>query len=202
MNSQMIIILGGRIINGASEWRTSNLDEADNFGIIGDRLRVVAGSLLYRNNPDNLVMAIGGQGQLKNLPDVPPISEIIKKELIELGVPSENILTESESGNTWQQLMIIKKIINKKEVDKSIIVSNEYHLERIRALIGCDSVLSKIFESKKLELRAAEKILLQYQPKIWEKTIEEAYRGEKMKQRIETEKRGVAEIKSKKYKFQ
>jgi len=51
---QAIYILGGGLKKEADgKWRTTNYDEpGDNFGISGDRLRVVAAGYLYKNNPE------------------------------------------------------------------------------------------------------------------------------------------------------
>jgi len=92
-----IVILGGGLKKDADgRWRTTNYDESgDNFGVSGDRLRVVAANYLYKNNQEQLIIASGGKGQLKNIPGAPAVSEVLKRELIELGVPEEKIIEEN-----------------------------------------------------------------------------------------------------------
>lgn len=202
----IIAILGGALKKGDDgKWRTTNYGEAgDKFGTEGDRLRVVAASHLYKKGPYQTILALGGKGQLTHISDVPAVSEVIKNELIDLGVNVENIITETNSGSTFQQLCELNTIIPQKEFDKITIVSNKYHLPRIEAMIKTLPdlfFLKKLLSERRIELRSAEEIVLTYDRGHWEKTITDAYDSEAMRQRIALEQKGVAEIKSGSYKF-
>ena len=87
----VIVILAGGLVKDINGWRTTWFDEMDNFGALGDRFRVLAGAYTYQNaqkeNQDAWLIACGGKGQLQSISDAPTISSVIKKELIELGVP-------------------------------------------------------------------------------------------------------------------
>lgn len=200
---EAIIILGGGLIKDEDgSWRTTNFNEqGDKFGVSGDRLRIIAGSYLYKDNTNLIIVASGGKGQLKNIPDTPAVSEVMKKELIELGVPVKKIVLENNSDNTWQQLQELKKIINKMELNKIIIVSNKWHLARIQAMIEKDEKLINMFNKGEIELASAEYVVVKYEPKKWKKVIDSVYSSEKMKKRIALEEEGVQEIKEGKYKF-
>ena len=82
---EVLIVLGGGLFrepNGV--WRTTNFNEAgDEYGKLGDRLRVVAASYLGRNNHDLKLIASGGRGQLTEIPGYPTLSTILKKELVD-----------------------------------------------------------------------------------------------------------------------
>jgi hypothetical protein len=195
-------LLGGMLKKGANgHWRTTNYDESDRFGIQGDRLRVVAASYLYRNNQELLIIASGGKGQLKHIPDAPTVAEVIRKELMELGVPKELIIKEENSGNTYQQLREIKKIITERRIKNLGILSSEWHLPRIKAMLEVLEELKSIFEITKVAYLSAEKICLKYNKEVWHELIAQAYKSDGLKERIEQEKRGVQDIREGKYKI-
>jgi len=191
-----IVILGGGLIKERGKWRTTNFDEGDNFGASGDRLRVVAGSCWYGKHPDALVIVSAGKGQYQNIPGAPTIAEVMKKELVALGVPLCLIKKEEESGNTWQQLQSVKKIISKSKFNKVLILSNQWHLPRVQAMIKIDTTLKSMLTAGKIELVSAEKIVLKYAPAEWKKIIQLAYRSSVLKKRIALEKEGVRQIKA------
>ena len=202
VKDKVVVILGGGLVKENGKWRTTNFNElGDDFGVLGDRLRIIAGSYLYKNNPEIFIIASGSKGQFKDIPDAPTVSEIFKKELIELGVLKERIIKEDKGGSTYQQLQEIKKIIKENCLKKVIIISNEWHLPRVEAMIKYDSDLVKMLKEKKIEIKSAEKICLKYEPAKWQDIINIAYNSEEMINRIELEKRGVEQIKSSVYKF-
>src|SRR3989344_4629711 len=95
-----IVVLGGSLKKENNVWRTTNFNEGDNFGSLGDRLRVVSAHYLYQKNPDTIIIVLGGRGKLTGIQDSPPVSEVIKSELVAFGVPKEKIVIETKSGNT------------------------------------------------------------------------------------------------------
>jgi len=198
-----IIILGGGLVKDkqTDRWRTTNYDEGDNFGVQGDRLRVIAADYLFKDNPEQVIIALGGKGQLKDIPDAPTVSEVIEKELLELEVPGEKIIKEEESGNSWQQLMGMKKLINELGLEDCKIISNKFHLPRLKAMAELDSDLKKIMDSSNIDFKSAEEILLKYNPEEWQNEIESVYKSEAMKERIKMEEKGIKDIKDGKYKL-
>lgn len=203
MNKKIYIILGGSLKKEKNKWRTTNFNEnGDDFGVLGDRLRVVAGSYLYKDDPNLLFITSCGKGQYKNIQNAPNVSSVLKKELIELGVPQEKITEENNSNNTWQQLQEIKKITQRDGLEQVIIISNRYHLPRITAMIEKDSELNKLFKQSIIKLQSAEDIVLKYNPKKWGKIVDDAYKSESMKKRIKLEEKGVKDIKKGTYKLE
>jgi len=198
-----IVILGGGLIKDKKgQWRTTNFNEkGDKFGILGDRLRVEAGNYLYKDNPESLIIASGGKGQLKGVKGAPNLSKIIKKELIELEVEEKRIIEENKSGNTWQQLQELKKIIIKKRLLLVIIISNKYHFLRVKVMIEQDRELKRMLDCSRIKLKTAEEILIKHEPRKWQEIIETAYKSKAMKKRIAREKKGIRQIKNGIYKF-
>ena len=197
-----IVILGGGLKKEADgRWRTTNYDECDNFGVSGDRLRVVAAKYLYNKNPEQLIIVSGGKGQLKDIPDAPTVAEIIKKELTELGIPEEVIIKEEKSGNTFQQLEELKKIIKEKGLKNIGLLSNEWHLPRIKAMLEQLDELREISESATVEFLPAEEICLEYDKEAWQEMIEKARESEALKERIGREENGIEDIREGRYKI-
>lgn len=198
----VIAIMGGGLIKEGGKWRTTNFNEGDEHGALGDRLRVVAGAILHKNNPDLILIALGGKGQLEKNPDALPVSEVIKKELMELGVGERNIITENKSGASYQQLLNLKEIVDPPAGGNKFgnikIISNKYHLPRIKAMM---EIIPPAGGLKNMELLAAEDVLLKYDSENWKDIIENAYNSAGMKDRIKLEEKGVRDIKEGMYKI-
>lgn len=195
--------MGGGLVKDkqSGKWRTTNYFEGDNFGAMGDRLRVLAADCLFREGPEQLIIASGGKGQLRDIPDAPTVAEAIKNELIEIGVPAESIIQEDQSNNTWQQLQGLKNFISRGETESIKIISNGWHLPRIKAMIEADRGLLKLFEKNIIIMKSAEEVLIADNPKKWEKEIEAAYESEAMKERIRLEEKGIKDIREGNYKL-
>jgi len=189
-NKRTVAILGGGFIKDNNKWRTTGFDEpGDNFGALGDRLRVVAASYLYKENKCLLII-LGGKGQLGKILDAPFVSEVIEQELIELGVKSDDILTEHESNNTFEQLKGLLKILKKKKLKEVTIISNRYHLPRLKAFLNVGQE-SSVYNIK---LISAEEVLIKHDPGKWKGMIEKAYNRQRMAERMKLEKQGVKQI--------
>jgi hypothetical protein len=200
---EAIAVIGGCIRRDEKgEWHTTGFNEpGDNFGVTGDNIRVIAGSYLYQDNPEQLVIACGGRGQLEKIEGSVPVSAVIKKELMELGVPKEKIIEESESGNTFEQLRKLKEIAEKMKLEKINIISNRYHLPRIEAMIKSFPELNGLSGSTKVKFIEAEGIVNEHEREKWETIIKNAYGGEEMKKRILSEQKGLDDIRKGEYRI-
>lgn len=197
-NKAIIILGGGMAENPDGTWRTTNYKENDNFGALGDRMRVVAASYLYKDDPSQIIFALGGKGQMADAKRAPAVSGLIKQELIQIGVPRCNIITEAESKNTFGQLQAVKKIVKKYKFKKIIIISNKYHLPRIEAMFKKDEALKSVVKYCQVELTEAEKIVIKKEP--WQKKeIDLAYKSKAMQKRIASENKGVIDINKGRY---
>lgn len=199
-----IVILGGGLFkDSAGRWRTTlGEEEGDKFGPTNDRLRVLAAAALWEKDKNLIVVASGGQGQLKgSLPPDLTVAKVIKSELTDLGLPAEKITEEEKSGSTYGQLLALAEMIEKGEILGEIsIISNEWHLPRIKAMIE-HSDLKETFAEKKINLVAAEEVLLQLKTKEWKEFIEKTRNNPAMKKRLDIEAKGVEQIKNGTYKF-
>jgi len=205
MNNLIAVLSKGLKKNKDGKWRNTNIDEADEqWGAPGGYLRVLAASYLYKDSPDQFIVASGGKGWEISDDNRPLLCKVIKEELVNLGVPEKNIIEERVSDKTFGQLWELQKIIINKEINKLIIISNIYHLPRIQAMIENISKLSrlkKLLSKDKLKIEAAEDILMVNDSKEWQNKIKNAYKSERMKKIIKIERQGVKQIREGTYKY-
>lgn len=192
------IILSGGLVKDKNGWRTTKFsDKSRTDKALGDNLRVFAGFHLYKEqskrNPDFFILVSGGRGYLRKIKGVPAVADVMKKELIELGIPQNKIYQEKKSNSTYQQLKIITKLVKKNKWKKIGIVSNSYHLPRIKVFIDCLPGLRPL--KSRLLLLSAEKILLAEDKKKWDGIIKRAYKSGWMKNRLILEKSGIKQLK-------
>ncbi len=201
-NKKILVILGGGLLkNKNNKWQTDSFDGGggDLYGITNSRWRVEAARLLFKDDNSQIIIASGGRGQFKNIPDAPTVSSVIKSELIEFGILPESIIEEDNSNNTLEQLNYLAKIINKNKPLKVTIISNEWALERIRIFIQTDKKLSKTFNRLNTLFVSAENVLISREPKKWKRLVETARKSDYIIDRIKLEKQGVKDIKNKVY---
>lgn len=209
IDAEVIVVLGGNLVKDGGIWRTTTFDEHDDFGCMGDSLRVIAASVVYkrlaRGGAKVRIVASGGRGQsLGRIPGVPTVAEVIAREVTALGIVESDVLTEESSGNTYQQLRECDGLFEKFGWRKGIIISNRYHLPRVNALLKKGlalTVLPDMLHSGALVCESAEAILLKTDSARWKETIQKAYAGEAMKARIALEEKGVQDIKKGTYAF-
>lgn len=199
---QAIVIIGGGLAKDKNgQWRSTKYNDQDaSPKAYGDYLRVAAASYLYYDNP-GWVIASGGHGRLKGVPKTVTLAGVIKQELIKLGVKSQDIIIEDQSGNTYKQLRALARIAKKRNFEKIQLISNTYHLSRIKATVKNFKELKSVFKGISLNYVSAEKIALKYKPKLWAKIINSAYKSANIRQIIKSERQGIKHIKQGTYKL-
>lgn len=198
-NKEFLIIFGGGLLkNKKGVWQTDSFEEGggDSNGLTHSRWRIEAAKLLFKDDDDQIIIASGGKGQFKNIPNAPTVSSVIKSELVESGISPKSIVEEDKSNNTLEQLNYLAKIVSDSKPARITIISNEWALERIRTFIQTDKNLSKTFNGFKAILVSAENILISQERDKWKKSIELARASKNIKRRIGLEKQGVKDIKN------
>lgn len=178
----LLFILSGSLRKDvAGVWHTTMWGDQSEFLVLGDRLRIEAGALLYKHNPETQIVVLGGCGTLC-VAGAPVMSSVMKRELVELGVPADTITEESITRNTMEQVRYIQSLVTSHlPSGELVILSNQYHLPRIQAMLGASSA----------KLLGAEDVLLQYDPEKWRGVIETAEQSSRMKEIIAAERQGV-----------
>ena len=205
INSLIAVLSAGLKKNKDGFWRSTDIDEKDKqWGAPGGYLRILAASYLYKNNFNEKIIVCGGKGWEIKKRDNPLLCKIMKSELVSLEVLKKDIIEDKISNKTFEQLKELQKLIKKEKINKLILISNKYHLPRIKAMIKYSNELKELegfFKLKKGKLEAAEDILLKYDLKGWNKKIKLAYESDYMKEIIKKEKKGVEQIKKGTYNY-
>jgi hypothetical protein len=197
---KILFLLGGWLYSWPNGyWHTNKFGEGE---MASDRLRVEAAYLFWKHNQDFIIMPSGRQGRLSEIvPSDVFISGVIKKELVELGVKSENIIEEDKSGSTVEQLKELVNIIQKYEPKEILVLSNEWHLPRTQAMINFHPALLLLKKKSNFKLLSAEDVLLKYDKIKWNDIIEKNRKSPEVLRNIEMEQNGVKQIKNGTYKF-
>lgn len=205
----VVVIGGGLVPDTASRlgWRTTRFNDwGDNFGVLGDRLRVDASVVLAHDYSEWMFMPSGGQGQLAGImPEALSIADVLEGEMVESGVSKDRIIKERSSGNTWSQLRRTQNMIEAWQLDQRILIlSNTWQLPRIIAMIlrapGLD-YFRTLQVNGQLGYLSAEDILTSHDPDKWRLFVEGAYDSERMKERIARDAEGVRQIMEGTYNF-
>ncbi|MDD4761558.1 MAG: YdcF family protein [Candidatus Pacebacteria bacterium] len=198
-----IIVLGGMIKKRGKKWFTCGFNEGDKFGVTGDRLRVLAGAFIFKKlenkKTDFNIIASGGKVE-KEI----SVAEVIKEELIVLGVPEKKIKEEKKSCSTFQQFLNIQSAVKKNKYEELIFITNEWHKPRVKIILKKAPKLENLRKMKregKIKILGAERIVLKDNKKQWDKKIKRAYASLAMKKRIKLEKKGIRDIRNKRYIF-
>lgn len=204
-DQRIVALLGGGLLcdPASGVWRTTTFeDTGDQFGVLGDRLRVLAGHCLWKHDPRITLWLLGGRGQCAELPQAPPVAQAMRQELRALGVPSDVIRTEEASGTTYRQLLALQDIIAEHTAAHIAIVSNAWHLPRIRAMLErADplAALRSLMAGGDVGLVAAEDVLTADDPAQWRDYVQSVYAQEGLRRRITLEAEGVRQIRAGSY---
>lgn len=119
-------------------------DEADRMIILGCQVMPWGPSILLQDrldtaltyledHPDMLVVVSGGKGDDEHKSE----AQAMHDYLVEHGFPSEQILLEDRSSNTYENLIFTKELLEEMGLDpeeETLVVSNGFHLSRVRIL--------------------------------------------------------------------
>ncbi|HKO80048.1 MAG TPA: YdcF family protein [Chitinophagaceae bacterium] len=118
------ILLGGFISYNIKERRATFNPASDRF---------IQTALLYKNNHIQKIIIAAGNGYVARH-DFKE-AEYAKDRLVQLGIPTENILTDPRSKNTYENAVNTKKILDSLQVrGQSLLISSAVHLPRAQKL--------------------------------------------------------------------
>lgn len=135
--AQAIVILGG----GSVTYRARGLE----INELSDAtsLRVLEGARLYQLLGELPVIVSGGASELLGVPT--PETVPMVQELVNAGVPADDIVLESRSGSTQEQAQEIKRLLEAREIERFVLVTSPIHMRRSLAVFraqGMDPVPS------------------------------------------------------------
>lgn len=120
----VIIVLGAKVINDSPSTML--------------RLRLDKAVKLHQLGYAKKVIVSGGQGSDEQASE----ASIMEQYLVAHGIPSENIILEDQSFNTYQNLVNSRQIMYEHHFHTAIIVSNSSHMRRsltIAKLLGLEA---------------------------------------------------------------
>ena len=97
------------------------------FGPAADRF--IQTALLFHQRRVQYIIVTGGNGHLNR--NIPPEAYFLKAELVKMGIPAANIITEAESRNTRQNAEFTKRIIDSMKLQGPFaLVTSAMHMRR------------------------------------------------------------------------
>lgn len=117
-----IILLGGGLVS----WAMTHHVGSTLFGY--SRLHEAA--RLYfdckKKSENCIVLASGGDPQKLGISE----AEVMKRELLDIGIPESNIILEQKSNNTYQNAQFSSVILRSQKNDTLVLVSSGGHMRR------------------------------------------------------------------------
>ncbi len=197
---QVICVLCAGVKKKDSKWMSTGWNDEDfDYGAPGGTLREWATYYLSGDFPESAIFVPGQRGHhvLKDERDRPDLSDMIKSELVELGVQSNRIITEHKSNNTHGQLGALASF-GETGFSGILIITSRYHVDRVKAMIEYKSDLASLRKSN-VEIIAAEDILLSKEPGRWKSVIENLYNNPKMRGIEKNERNGINALRAGQY---
>lgn len=198
---EVIIIFSGGIIkeigkDGIATYRSTKENEGDSFGMLWGEARVIAAAELALHFPHAKIITTGFYA-----PNEPTQAEIIRNELEKFSIPRSRVLLEMYSHNTLSQIKKSLKITIDRKWQRVAIVTNEYHIPRVRAMYEhFEKLLPQAvkFSGVQVAFIAAESIL-PYRDKKFIEIIERMKNTEGYRKRLLSEEKGTEMILSGEY---
>ncbi len=130
------IVLGGGMITVDKESNT--LTFRDNVD------RIMQALSLYKNGRINKILISGGSGSLiyRNMKE----SQLLKEYLVDIGIPANNIIIETESDNTYENARNTSEILkNEYPGSTCLLITSAIHMRRARACFNKSDVIVSIY---------------------------------------------------------
>jgi uncharacterized SAM-binding protein YcdF (DUF218 family) len=118
-----VVILGSGSFT-AHDWRENSLAMNDPAGAD----RVIEASRIFKMIDPEVVVSSGGS--IAGMDPNAPGGEVMKDQLLQLGVPEKRILVEVESQNTHDEAVIIKRMLEPLKIEHLVLVTSDIHMRR------------------------------------------------------------------------
>jgi uncharacterized SAM-binding protein YcdF (DUF218 family) len=150
--SQAVIVLGG----GAVTYEESGA----RLSVLSDAsvLRALEGARLYRLLNPQWVVVSGGPSD----PTAEAESAVLKRAMIQLGVPPGRILEEGRSGNTYEESVNLRRLLADHDIKRFVMVTSGVHMPRAMGVFrhaGLDPIPSPAPEHSDVSRSGAEGLL-------------------------------------------
>ena len=119
-DAEAIVVLGSGV-HPVDASQPEPLPREDTF------LRSRHAAWLYRNWKALPIVASGGPASSS---PAPPVAEVMRRTLVEAGVPDSMIWTEAHSRSTYENALFTARLLNEKHIRRIALVTEAYHLPR------------------------------------------------------------------------
>jgi uncharacterized SAM-binding protein YcdF (DUF218 family) len=116
-----IVLLGGGINDGVPDLSGSGAPSEEMLA------RIVTAVRVYRKLQVPIVVAGGAPPEFKT-----PEALIVRRFLLDLGIPEERIVIEDQSRDTLENARNVAVICQKLDYDRLLVVTSAYHVRRAR----------------------------------------------------------------------
>jgi uncharacterized SAM-binding protein YcdF (DUF218 family) len=176
----VIIFSAGVMPLGDGAWRTTTYDDGDAFGTLGGRDRVEAAALLAKKYPSAYLVTTS-----HNLDRATPsLAQVYADELRGLGIADERIVQEERPSTTQTVVTTVLQLAQEKGWEHLLLLSNEYHLPRIRAF------LAQTKSDREAATVSSESILIEHDPAFAE-YFEKIKKSPAYQKRLMSEAHGI-----------
>ncbi|HPU28820.1 MAG TPA: YdcF family protein [Syntrophorhabdaceae bacterium] len=117
-NYDAYVVLGGGINENAPDLNGEGQLSSESLPRVVDAYR------LYKMERKPIILS-GGRVYGEK-----PEAQIAKKFLISLGVNEKDIITEENSRDTYENALLVKEILEKKGLNRIILISSAFHMKR------------------------------------------------------------------------
>lgn len=189
---QVIVIPSGgsqRTPNGT--YRSTTYEDGDAFGLLGGYARVQAAAILAEKFSHAMIVTAGkGAGDGVS----PSHAEVMRRELVELGVNQNRIILEEHSVSTKSGIFEALSLAEKYGWSSMLFVSNDYHQDRLRLMVEMATMTVL-----KTQCVSAEDVIISTRPSFKEE-FENIKSTLSYRKRLESEAKGIEALRSGKYK--
>jgi len=98
--------------------------------------RIFQAARIYKAGWAPVIITSGGQTALTLNPGLPTESQAMAALLMEVGVPQEAIIEESQALNTYQNVTNVHKILNQRGWQRVLVVTSAIHMPRAMAIFA------------------------------------------------------------------
>lgn len=196
-----VVTLGGGLQRRGDEYYPADYRDSDEFGMLGGHMRLHAALLLLISGTSDTFLFTTGvyeKSKKKFGPDVPPESAVyaerFREELTKMTqAPKPALIAETVSTTTAENVCEIIKMAGQRGWKMVAVVTSNYHVPRVRALIKRDQKWRP--GDAEIHVMPAEDVVRKLDPGIYDDEIEQAYALPSARTRLESEQRRLAELK-------
>lgn len=130
-DADAVVVLG--------EWFEMNKD-GKAVPSLKSKMRAIGALELFEKGKAKKII-ISGSGHRKGVSTEATVADVMKEYLVSRGIPENAIVTEGTSMNTAEGLENVFDLLEKEDIKKILLETNEYHLPRARQLF--ENILEK-----------------------------------------------------------